>query len=388
MHSPNVIANNPPIDLTKSSFIGTKRNSAASHHPDNNSSNRMSDFYFLVPNLYFFSVFWCISTMYHLAHPTMENTVLTCFARVFIGFTYTNLLASIYWKIKIFELSKSKRILNFICITGIIFVPANITYILSDMYLEPIWFRNNGNAMIKIITVRGFLLLVWHVYYTAVWSMKTAKELEIEILKREAALLENQVRFLQTQLNPHFLLNSLNTLIANSANKKSVETIASSLSSYLKYTLQENAITTELGKEIDALEKFISLQSARMDSHIQYSISCNPQLRFLKIPSRMLQPLIENAIKHGTPDPDSGTLEIHITIKEDNGAFYFITKNSGQWIDSSMSGQPGLGIDTLLKQLKILIGPEARLDFSTRENHVVASISIPENKLLSLNNAD
>lgn len=261
------------------------------------------------------------------------------------------------------------------------FIPANIVYLSVESYLEPVWFETTKLNLQNIITVRALLLLAWHVYYIAIYRMQTAKELELEVLKNETVLLESQVRFLQSQLNPHFLLNSLNTLIANSANKKTVETIATSLAGYLKYSLQENEITTELGKELDALEKFLSLQSARMDQSISYSITCNPRLRMVKIPSRMLQPLVENAVRYGSLEPLSASLKISISINNTNGMLYFVVQNSGSWADVGSSDSSGLGIKNLLKQLSILIGPEALLKFTHQQNHVTATIQIPESKL-------
>jgi ligand-binding sensor protein len=120
----------------------------------------------------------------------------------------------------------------------------------------------------------------------------------------QAALHEAQLRALHSQVNPHFLFNSLALLsyIAVEENAPRTEEVAYCLSDLLRYSLRNMAKTVTLQQELDVIDHYLTIQKLRLGARLKTQIDVDPELRQVKIPCMTLQPLVENAIAHGV-DP-------------------------------------------------------------------------------------
>lgn len=123
---------------------------------------------------------------------------------------------------------------------------------------------------------------------------------------------------LQSQINPHFLCNILNGFVALNriGEKKLLEDSIIQLSSLYRYTCN-NSKTSTLGDEILFLEKYLNLQKLRFDDMIEFTINKNDMTKDIELPKLLLQPLVENSIKHGLND-SLDTISIEVSSRIDN----------------------------------------------------------------------
>lgn len=145
---------------------------------------------------------------------------------------------------------------------------------------------------------------------------------DLQRARREAVVSADQVRSarleaLQYQLQPHFLFNLLNTLAyLIRTNPARARELTLDLSEFLRYTLSREDEETSLGEELGQLERYVELERARFGTGLRFSVQCSPpELRDeLHVPPLILQPLVENAIRHGARD---GEVDVEIVASRD-----------------------------------------------------------------------
>jgi two-component sensor histidine kinase len=140
-----------------------------------------------------------------------------------------------------------------------------------------------------------------------------------------------QMQALQAQINPHFLFNTLNVL-ANliHTDPAKAERVTEELADIFRYALESTRReSVNLSDELQFLESYLEIEKTRFQERLSYSFDVDPALRALKIPPMILQPLVENAIKHGIgPKVQGGEIKVHaavtanlvVIVVEDNGA--------------------------------------------------------------------
>ncbi len=207
---------------------------------------------------------------------------------------------------------------------------------------------------------------------SAVLQSEIKKDMETELLK-------TQLLFLQAQLNPHFIFNALNTIAAvcSKANAPTAESLTLKLSDFLRHILDRKEDQVTLRDELGFIDSYLSLEKARFGEALQVekSLELSEPTLALKIPLLILQPLVENAIKHGLRrKPGGGTLKISGQEKEgyvimeiaDNGA-----GKEGVFFEDLLSGRTdkvegtGIGLRNIQQRLKRLYGPEYGLVFES-----------------------
>jgi len=194
-------------------------------------------------------------------------------------------------------------------------------------------------------------LLIWSALYFGIkfWlSLIEANELheKISLLAQQAEL-----QMLRYQLNPHFLFNSLNsiqTLIHEDPTH--AEKMISELSEFLRYTLRDkDRLFIPLSEEVNIVEKYLSMEKTRFPDRLEYDIDVSPPASKVEIISFILQPFIENAIKHGMK---SSPLLMKVNVKgyiRDKRLFIEVT-NNGRWIENNSNS--GMGIKNVYDRLK------------------------------------
>src|SRR5438067_2066844 len=122
-----------------------------------------------------------------------------------------------------------------------------------------------------------------------------------------------QIRALQAQINPHFLFNTLNVLASLiHSNPAKAEKVTEELAEIFRYALESTrADWVRLDDELHFIESYLEIEKARFQERLTYSFDIDPALRALKIPPMILQPLVENAIKHGVgPKIEGGEVKV------------------------------------------------------------------------------
>lgn len=164
---------------------------------------------------------------------------------------------------------------------------------------------------------------------------------EIEILRLKQLKIKEELEALQSRINPHFLYNSLNTIAALVYDKPhQAEDLTLKLSRLFRYSInyaQQNFVSVK--EEIDMICVYLEIEKIRLGDRLQFSISVPAELNSQTIPRFLLQPLVENAFKHGlTNQPETGEIKIVLSRKDnflvidiyDNGQGFPQQVNSGQ----------------------------------------------------------
>lgn len=139
-----------------------------------------------------------------------------------------------------------------------------------------------------------------HLLHKIVLMQRQIQEMIRQIIQQEKTNTKIQIEKLRAQINPHFLLNTLNTVhwMALMNGQDDIDTITQSLSHLLSYNLDKESVTTNLDKELGALKEYIQLQKVRYDFRFRIDKPAENDLNY-PCPKFLLQPLVENALTHG-----------------------------------------------------------------------------------------
>jgi hypothetical protein len=189
----------------------------------------------------------------------------------------------------------------------------------------------------------------------------TAIDAELRMLKAEAAARTFELRQLQEQMNPHFLFNALNAVVASKHDPEAVETVTRDLADYLRFTLGEARTFEPLSRELQALEKYLGVQQARFGENLVCRIACDRAAHSVLVPPMLIQPLLENSLHYGAKT-SSMPLKVEVTAKVVEGRLEVVVANSGRWLPPDATRSPSTGIRSLRKRLELLIGDDATVD--------------------------
>lgn len=222
------------------------------------------------------------------------------------------------------------------------------------------------------VFIMGLFYLAWSILYFAIKRTLAARQTKEMLREMQEMATRAELAMLRYQINPHFLFNSLTSLrqqILDDPDKARVMT--GELAGYLRYTLHHSDQTeTLLGEELEAIEKYIALEQIRFEKALDVAFEIEPAARHWPVPSFLLQPLVENAFKHGAPPRADAPLSLRIAAGVRNGALHLEAGNTGRWREPSADADErtgGVGLGNLRRRLQTLypsrhtfrIGPEA-----------------------------
>ncbi len=196
-------------------------------------------------------------------------------------------------------------------------------------------------------------------------------------------LSKSKLEAIQSQLNPHFLFNALNTIsmmVRTKSNSEAVSMI-SSLSDLLRMSLNMKTVQIiPLKDELLLVGKYLSIEKERFSDRLKIEIIIDPVTESLGVPNLILQPIVENAFKYGVAENlDSAYIRIESTIVEDNLVLE-ISNNGGQLTEGwSLESNKGIGLKNVENRLRNLFDEyEFSLQNSEEQELVIARISIPK----------
>lgn len=147
------------------------------------------------------------------------------------------------------------------------------------------------------------------------------KNQEIELLETENHLKQSKLDFLQSQINPHFLYNTLNSIqtLADIEEAPQTEKMLEHLSSLMRYNVKKVNTVVLLSEEVGVIRDYVYIQMIRFGQRIQFVEDCDSEALKVHVPSMILQPLVENAMIHGLePKMGQGTLILSAKVIEDH----------------------------------------------------------------------
>ncbi|MCK5673777.1 MAG: histidine kinase, partial [Spirochaetales bacterium] len=205
------------------------------------------------------------------------------------------------------------------------------------------------------------------------------REDELKISEMNQSLKEAQFLSLQSQINPHFLFNTLNTISRTSMFEKAPETVKliESLSNIFRYTLNKQSHIVSLADEIDILNEYMHIQNVRYGDRLKFNTYINTDISKIKLPFFTLQPLLENAIKYGIePKEEGGVISLTITSKANT--VIIVIQDNGQGIPEKILRQLLSENDILLTSDSTGIGivnvrRRLNLAFNNKSNFIIDS---------------
>jgi len=197
---------------------------------------------------------------------------------------------------------------------------------------------------------------------------------EAESARQEAHRIELQM--LRAQLDPHFLFNSLNGIAAEVRTAPdNARTMIRELSDYLRYSLDHRKdVLGPLAAELTAMRAYLHVEKARFGERIEIEINATPEAEAKLVPTFLLQPLVENAVKHGLATCES-TLKIIIATYCTGNLLHIEVTNSGH-LDDSPEPDGGLGLETLQRRLTLHYPERHQFDLNLEGGQVRATLEL------------
>lgn len=214
--------------------------------------------------------------------------------------------------------------------------------------------------------------------YAGVVGIKSAysyyqkyRERELQASQLEARLAQSRLQVLKMQLHPHFLFNTLNA-ISELIHKdpESADRMLMDLSDLLRLSFENLEVQEiSLKQELEFLEKYLEIEQMRFHDRLTVDLKIAPETLDACVPNMILQPLVENAIKHGIAPRSSGG-RIDIRSARNNGHLEISVADDGIGIPfGDIANMPeGVGLSNTRRRLKHLYGDSHEFSFTTREN--------------------
>ncbi|MFM8951783.1 MAG: sensor histidine kinase [Planctomycetaceae bacterium] len=230
--------------------------------------------------------------------------------------------------------------------------------------------------LIARLAINLTLLANWCALYFGYQLIRERNSAEFRAMEAESLALRNELDRLQAQISPHFLFNALNTVMACRDDPEAIDTVTQALANYLRFLLRPAAALEPLAREIDALEEYLTVQSARFGDALATRIECDTDVRRVPVPPVMIQPLVENAIKYGIA---SGNRPVQVVVSAHREADWLVVEvaNSGRWAPAVLRQSTGTGLSSLARRLKLVVGPSATLTHTEADGWVRVRIRMP-----------
>ncbi|ELR72960.1 hypothetical protein C900_00921 [Fulvivirga imtechensis AK7] len=301
---------------------------------------------------------------------------------VVVGFLLTHFYRSYIkrneWvRLGIFRLALSVLAACFIIasIWALIVLPINRIFfpVENDQELTPL-------IVVIVVLNLSIITLGWSLIYFLFQVFINFKKSEVEKWKLEAAVKDAELIALKSQVNPHFIFNSLNNIRSLVIeNPEKARDMITHLSGLLRYSIQFNNMErVSLEHELEIVQNYLNLESIQFEDRLQYKLEIKPETLDLKIPPMAIQLLVENAIKHGISNlPEGGQINIRSYLE--NNILNVEVINTGQLVKCNDS--TGIGLQNASNRLKLLFGKLSDLKIQNLDsNFVSAKFTIPLNE--------
>ncbi|MGE0743466.1 MAG: sensor histidine kinase [Hyphomonadaceae bacterium] len=191
------------------------------------------------------------------------------------------------------------------------------------------------------------------------------------VSRAQALAYDAQLKMLHYQINPHFLFNTLNaisTLVLEKRNDQA-ESMLLKLAGFLRYSLdRQPTALANLTAELEAQRKYLEIEQTRFDDKLKVRFDIEPGLEGAQLPSLILQPILENAIKYAiTPRIDGGAIEV--SARRDGDLLRICIEDDGPGLPSEQGRRRGVGLANARERLELIYGERAGLTARNREPH-------------------
>ncbi len=233
----------------------------------------------------------------------------------------------------------------------------------------------------SFVSQYSIFYISWSALYFAYQFLQKNRQVEIEKWKLQASFKDAELSALKSQINPHFIFNSLNnirSLVAEDGEK--ARDSITHLSDLLRFSIQfDQYEKVSLEKEMEVVKDYLELESIQLEERLDYSFDIEKDSWELNLPPMIIQTLVENAIKHSINElPNGGKIMVESELSDEYLKIF--VKNTGQLKGDGPGKRKGIGIKNARERLRLLYGEKASLAVENmNEEMVCATIRIPLN---------
>ncbi len=342
-------------------------------------------------NFWFFQIaFWLaiglvMMILIKTFHP-MESAWQTVTSRVGTGFILTYGLSRCYQLPLVAKSRSWQKVMLIIVLTLMAWLIGTLFWMYAPSLLH-IHDSLEENQFLRMGMVRFVMFFFWDGIYFGLEKMEESHEQALAVEFARGAARESELKQLKAQLNPHFLFNSLNTLLAKEQNQEA-QKMTQHLADYLRFSLADSQNLEPLDRELGALEDYLAVQRIRFGADLECSIECDIAARSLLVPPMLIQPLLENAFKYG---PLTSAMPLRVEVKAvvvregEECSLLISVANTGRWRPEQRKEpeQPGglqflgTGLTNLRKRLVLLLGVGSTLQIKKEPAWVKVEIRVP-----------
>ncbi len=241
--------------------------------------------------------------------------------------------------------------------------------------VEPL---ENGAGWLLYYNVLIYLLqfALYHAY-EILRQLRIKEKIALELVALQK---EQELATLKAQINPHFLFNTLNCISATAAtDAEETRTMIAQLGDLLRYAIgsaQKDFVS--LKDELQFVQDYIALESKRLGDRLVTEFQVDQSLTSFSMPPMILQPLVENAIKHGvTPAEEGGSVRIQIHQQKNDIVFRISNTGTGLSCADPLASNEGVGLKNTDARLRKLYGESSRLSIHPLESGCEVAFTLP-----------
>jgi len=223
------------------------------------------------------------------------------------------------------------------------------------------------------VFIYGLIILTYYLFISLTnLSEKKAKEARLESLVKETEL-----KMLRSQINPHFLFNSLNSISSLTVtDPEKARSMVVKLSEFMRYALsRKDEQPVSLQSELENLSLYLDIEKVRFGDKLTTEEHIDPECYEIKLPVMLLQPLYENAVKHGVYE-STESVKIITQAKIIDGFIEIIIKNNYDPAPSQKKGT-GTGLINVSRRLELFYGNKASIKSTKEDNLYTVTLYIP-----------
>lgn len=248
-------------------------------------------------------------------------------------------------------------------------------------FVQPDWHIKTLFELFGGAVSSAYLLLCWSALYFGIRYYESQQEQQQAMFKAFALAKEAQLKMLRYQLNPHFLFNTLNaisTLILDNQNRTANHAIAR-LSEFLRYTLDQDPMKkVTLRQEIEMLDLYLGTERLRFGDRLRVEYAIEDRALVALVPSLLLQPLLENALKYAiSPREDGGVIRIEARSRAPMLELSVIDDGPGLKEEPAQGERRGVGLRNTRERLEVLYGESHRFAVINSRPGVRVEMGLP-----------
>ncbi|MBV9767992.1 MAG: histidine kinase [Bryobacterales bacterium] len=244
-----------------------------------------------------------------------------------------------------------------IIFSGFLRVEVSLLPLKDGVFLAPIWSETHPATVLAAYASSVFAVMI----PLKIWNnTRNEKKLEAQQLR----LNEARLAALTSQINPHFLFNTLNSVSSLiRSNPEQARSVVYRLSSILRRLLRKTDNLTPLREELVFIDNYMTIEMVRFGEKLRFVKDIDPETLDRMVPSMLLQPLIENSIRHGLATKvDGGIVRVRSYLAD--GRLHIVVEDDGVGIPESKLAtlfEQGIGVSNVNERMKVLYGPDYRM---------------------------